>query len=183
MNTNEGQQQQYPPQYPQYSQPRPRYPQPQQLRPQPMAMAPPRQLLQPQAPAPAPVKHLCDFCQTEFKNKKKLELHYKEFHHNLFNCCSAGSVNCLGAFLGCGPCLAAGARNDFDGSNFCFNFCCVSEPATRNIIREGYGINGSCVEDILKSVLCEPCSAIQLVAETRERGSIKENGPLRQQMN
>ena len=107
-------------------------------------------------------------------------VHNKKFHHNLLNCCSAGGVNCLGAFLGCSSCLVASARNNYDSSNCVFNWCCVSEPAARNIIREGYGINGSCAEDVLVGICCAPCNAIQLVSEVRERGSVK--GPVRQQM-
>lgn len=106
------------------------------------------------------------------RNQKK----DKEFHSNLCNCCSAGTVNCLGAFLGCVPCLLAGARNDFDSSNACFNCCCVNPCVARSLIREGYGIDGSCGEDILIASCCGPCSAVQLVSEVRKRG------PVRQQM-
>jgi hypothetical protein len=181
MLTNEGQ-----PEYPQlqpqqYPQLQPQqYPQPLQPQPvqQPVMMRP--VVIQQQQQAPE--KYICDFCQKEFDNKRILEAHYKKFHNNLLNCCAAGAVNCLGAFLGYSICITAGARNNFDGSNFCFNCCCVSEPAIRNIIREGYGINGSCCEDILKSTICAPCNAIQLVAETRLRGEVKV-GPVRQQMN
>lgn len=158
MNTNEGQ--------PQYSP----YAQPIQIQPPP-PMNPQMIPLEPVV-IDRPIKHTCDFCKKEFTLNKDLEFHYKQFHHNFLNCFSAGFLNCLAAFFGCSSCLAASARSDYDGSDCCFNFCCVPEPAVRNIIRRGYGIDGFCGEDMIVGVCCQPCNAIQLVAEVHERGQI-----------
>ena len=168
MNTREGQNQ-YPregqnqyPRVPQYANPMPPQPPMNQQVVQPRVM-----MVQPQPQQPVIIQQVV----------REVPKHDPKFHNSLLNCCSAGFVNCLGAFLGCSSCLVASARNDYDGSNCCFNFCCVSEPAARNIIRSGYKINGSCGEDIIVGICCAPCSAIQLVSEIRERG------PHRQEMN
>lgn len=105
--------------------------------------------------------------------KQKIE-YKKDFHNGLFNCCSAGCGTCMVSFLCCHNCLVAGARTDFDGSNNCFNSCCLSHCAIRNIIRQGYQIEGTCIGDICKSTLCTPCSAIQLVAEVEKRGPLRQ---------
>ena len=69
-------------------------------------------------------------------------------------------------------CYNADTRNQYDGSNWCFNFLCLSSAMARNMIREGYGIQGSCLGDIIMSCLCGPCSAVQLRQEVASRGGV-----------
>ena len=69
-------------------------------------------------------------------------------------------------------CYFAQTRNRFDESNCLFNLLCLGPVATRNIIREGYGINGSCVGDIFQTWFCPCCTAIQLSAEVNQRGKV-----------
>ncbi len=63
------------------------------------------------------------------------------------------------------------ARSHYDGSNQCFNHVCMAGPLLRNIIREGYAIEGGCCGDIAAAVCCAPCAACQMLHEVRERGS------------
>ena len=93
----------------------------------------------------------------------------RRFKSNILNVCSAGPLYCI---LGClfpAPVMAK-ARSKYDESNCCFNFFCLTPCANRNIIREGYGLNGNCITDILCTTICTPCSAIQAVAEVKKRG-------------
>lgn len=69
------------------------------------------------------------------------------------------------------PCISnAQSRTAFDGSNFLFNVLCLCGPMARNIIREGYHLEGSCIGDILCMIFCMPCSANQLRQEVDIRG-------------
>jgi Cys-rich protein (TIGR01571 family) len=63
------------------------------------------------------------------------------------------------------------ARSQFDGSNQCFNHLCMTAPLLRNIVREGYAIEGGCCGDIMSVLCCGPCAACQLIHEVRDRGS------------
>ena len=69
-------------------------------------------------------------------------------------------------------CFNASTRNQYDGSNWCFNVLCLTSAMARNMIREGYGIEGGCCSDILTSCYCGPCSAIQLRQEVVARGAV-----------
>jgi hypothetical protein len=100
--------------------------------------------------------------------------HNPKFHHSLFNVCSGGAGTCLAAFFCC--LSSSSVRTEFDNSNCCFNCCCLTPPAHRNVIRQGYMIEGDCLEDICIGFFCGPCSTIQLKSE------VKTRGPLRQQM-
>eukprot|EP01139_Manchomonas_bermudensis_P015374 Amastigsp_a510097_58.p2 type:complete len:306 gc:universal Amastigsp_a510097_58:1004-87(-) len=79
---------------------------------------------------------------------------------------------CAYAFC-CPMCAVATARNRYDESNFCFNVCCVTHAANRNIIREGYELDGHCTLDLCSSLFCCCCSAAQLLAETQRRGRVE----------
>ncbi len=61
------------------------------------------------------------------------------------------------------------ARTSYDKSNRYFNCCCMTIPALRNVIREGYKIKGSCWGDVLISCCCSCCTAVQLSAEVKTR--------------
>eukprot|EP01083_Nonionella_stella_P277741 944315_1 len=95
-----------------------------------------------------------------------------EWTNGLLNCCSdgCGSLCCAFLFL---PCYVAKTRTRYDGSSCISNFLCLASPAVRNIIREGYGIKGTCCGDILYTCCCPCCSTIQLNAEISTRGSIQ----------
>merc|ERR1719334_647539 len=75
-------------------------------------------------------------------------------------------------------CYTARTRTKYDGSNCCFNLCCFGipflpcpQPAIRNIIREGYGIEGNCINDLCVLWCCPCWAAIQL----RQEVNIREN--------
>jgi Cys-rich protein (TIGR01571 family) len=84
---------------------------------------------------------------------------------DLFGCLSNIST-CLYGCL-CPSCAYASARSEYDGSNCCFNCCCVSMCLTRSIVREGLAIQGGCCGDILMPCICPSCVACQLINEVR----------------
>jgi hypothetical protein len=61
-------------------------------------------------------------------------------------------------------------RQNYDHSNWFFNFCCLSAVAVHNIVREGYGIEGSCMTDICTVMWCTPCAINRLRQEVQARG-------------
>jgi len=72
-------------------------------------------------------------------------------------------------------CVLAQARSDYDGSNCCFN-CLVlgSNPhAVRTLVRHGYGIDGSCLTDVIASACCFMCTIAQVAKEVELRGPIQ----------
>jgi len=73
----------------------------------------------------------------------------------------------------CPHCAVASLRNNFDGSDWVFNCLCLTPCAARNLVREGYGIEGSCAEDILITWCCHPCVITQAAAEVTSRGAIQ----------
>jgi Cys-rich protein (TIGR01571 family) len=91
-----------------------------------------------------------------------------DWNAKLFGCCDEGAGQCAYAWC-CGPCAIADARTNMDGSNWCFNCCCVTPVAGYSIIREGYGIEGSCLMDIVTACFCTPCVASRLLRETHSR--------------
>lgn len=93
----------------------------------------------------------------------------RDWDQSIFSVCQDGALTCLTAYC-CGPCYLASARQRYDSSNWCFNLCCLSPCAVRNIIREGYGYDGTCLSDILWSGCCAPCSVCQLAHETKISG-------------
>jgi len=95
----------------------------------------------------------------------------RPWKNGLCDCCAGGAGICLLGCM-CSPCLLASARNDYDSSNWCFNLLCMMHPATRNVIREGYEIEGDCVGDIFFGMCCIPCSACQIANEVAATGHI-----------
>lgn len=94
-----------------------------------------------------------------------------DWNHSLFACFDHGFGNCLYGF--CLPeCATASARTTYDTSDCIFNALCVNTVIGRNIIREGYGIEGTCMNDILVGYCCTPCAATQLLNETKTRGPV-----------
>jgi len=77
--------------------------------------------------------------------------------------------SCLYAYT-CHACAAADVRSSFDGSDFCFNCCCVGLPLINNIIRMAYGINGSTCNDMVTATFCPCCTVHRLQREVRARG-------------
>lgn len=76
------------------------------------------------------------------------------------------------AYACCCPwCANASARTNFDGSNWCFNCCCVSTCVVRNIVREAYNIEGTCLGDLCVPCWCGCCSTAQVLRESAARGS------------
>eukprot|EP00727_Mastigamoeba_balamuthi_P003746 m51a1_g13369 hypothetical protein (102) ;mRNA; f:830-1302 len=92
-----------------------------------------------------------------------------QWTNGLFSCANFG--NCAYAFF-CGSCAFASARTRYDSSNWCLNLTFLTPPLTRNIIREGYGIEGNCCTDVLISCCCAPCTAAQLLNEVDSRGPV-----------
>lgn len=103
-----------------------------------------------------------------------------EWSSGLFSCFD----DCGSCMFGwcCAPCAIASARSDFDGSNWCFNCCCANWYscgygfcATRNIVREGYHIEGSCIGDLCLPFWCctGPCALCQVLRETKIRGQVQ----------
>lgn len=78
---------------------------------------------------------------------------------------------CIFAIL-CPTCATASARTTYDGSNWLFNCCCLSTCAVRNVIREGYGIPGDCIQDMLWTCCCTPCVIGQMWEEASRRGGL-----------
>merc|ERR1711951_46621 len=94
-----------------------------------------------------------------------------EFQASLCNCCADGWMGCCMAML-FPPCYIASTRTKYDESNCIFNFLCMTGPATRSVIREGYGIDGNCCNDIFIMCCCHVCGAVQLRSEVKKRGPI-----------
>ncbi|CAM9871769.1 unnamed protein product [Discosporangium mesarthrocarpum] len=93
-------------------------------------------------------------------------------------CTCGGSCRMCMYGLICIPCALATARHRFDGSSWCMNLLCLNICIGRNLIREGYMIEGHCCTDILCSIMCGPCVTCQLLGETIERGSVVERWSL-----
>jgi len=90
-----------------------------------------------------------------------------EWNVKLFSCDDKGT--CLYAwFLPC--CAMASARTEYDESNFIFNLLSLNPTMARNIIRQGYGIEGNACEDIILPMFVQPCIINQMLAEVRKRG-------------
>eukprot|EP00658_Telonema_sp_P-2_P015286 TRINITY_DN15877_c0_g1_i15.p1 TRINITY_DN15877_c0_g1~~TRINITY_DN15877_c0_g1_i15.p1 ORF type:complete len:297 (+),score=79.46 TRINITY_DN15877_c0_g1_i15:101-892(+) len=84
-------------------------------------------------------------------------------------CCGDPRTMCFAfCFL---PCATASARSRFDSSNWCFNFCCVNGCVVRNIVREAYHNEGTCVSDICIPCCCPCCSVAQILREVIAKGS------------
>eukprot|EP01006_Ploeotia_vitrea_P000579 TRINITY_DN103296_c0_g1_i1.p1 TRINITY_DN103296_c0_g1~~TRINITY_DN103296_c0_g1_i1.p1 ORF type:complete len:272 (+),score=20.58 TRINITY_DN103296_c0_g1_i1:23-817(+) len=87
--------------------------------------------------------------------------------------CSHDGSSCCYSYSAPRFALAA-ARTDFDDSNYCFNCCCLGTgPFARNLVRESYGIEGSCIGDICTVYWCSICSTAQVLREVKRRRFIK----------
>lgn len=95
----------------------------------------------------------------------------KQWSHGIFECFGTSPVDfALGC---CCPCiLNAQSRNRYDQSNLVFNCLCMTGPAVRNVIREGYHIEGDCLSDIIFGAFCGQCNACQLAREVEVRGRV-----------
>jgi len=71
----------------------------------------------------------------------------------------------------CPMCAGASAREDFDGSNWCFNCLCLNACVLRNVVREAYNIEGTCLGDCCTPFLCNCCALSQVLREVKARGS------------
>jgi len=91
----------------------------------------------------------------------------------LGSCCDYPG-QCIYACI-CPACAAASERSNFDRSNWCFNLFTVQPCAARNIVREGYNINGGCCGDILVMWCCTPCGLVQMHREIETRGQVSRN--------
>jgi len=87
--------------------------------------------------------------------------------------CFDDCQSCAYAFL-CTQCAAASARTEFDQSNWCLNCLCSHPVLARNIIREGYQIEGNCLGDIVCGTLLPFCVTSQLLREVRSKGSVSQ---------
>jgi Cys-rich protein (TIGR01571 family) len=94
----------------------------------------------------------------------------RKWRHSLVTC-GSGCSGCMYSLF-CPMCAIATARTRFDGSHWCSNCFFLTSCMARNIIREGYDIDGHCCYDICWPCICLPCVANQLLAETLERGSV-----------
>mmetsp|Transcript_12717 Transcript_12717/g.18757 ORF Transcript_12717/g.18757 Transcript_12717/m.18757 type:complete len:248 (-) Transcript_12717:198-941(-) len=73
----------------------------------------------------------------------------------------------------CPQCAYASARSQLDGSNWCFNCLFLNPCAIRNIVREGYGIEGNMMDDIILSSFCCACTSCQMLNEVQDRGEVR----------
>eukprot|EP01084_Bolivina_argentea_P206263 352201_1 len=97
----------------------------------------------------------------------------EQFGSGLCDICADGCSGCLCSHF-CLPCYFAQTRNMFDQSNCLFNLFCLGPVAVRNIIREGYGIEGGCLGDVCTTLFCPCCVGIQLRAEVNKRGQVTD---------
>ena len=99
-----------------------------------------------------------------------------EFKRGILECFAPGvGVCCLACC--CPQCVTAKARTDFDESNLFFNCLCVNPCVARSLIREGYGIRGDWVQDVLLGCCLPCCTATQLFSEVHERGHVNKDAP------
>eukprot|EP00760_Papus_ankaliazontas_P032954 PhM_4_TR609/c1_g1_i1/m.26097 len=95
--------------------------------------------------------------------------------------CNTSGTGCLMATF-CPVIAAAQARSAYDGSNCFFNFLLVNPVLARNIIREGYGIEGGCMGDIMIAACLPCCNACQLLEEVNVRGEKRPDGGIQANM-
>eukprot|EP01001_Neometanema_parovale_P009322 NODE_5564_length_932_cov_102.831891_g5341_i0.p1 GENE.NODE_5564_length_932_cov_102.831891_g5341_i0~~NODE_5564_length_932_cov_102.831891_g5341_i0.p1 ORF type:complete len:233 (-),score=44.44 NODE_5564_length_932_cov_102.831891_g5341_i0:232-876(-) len=84
------------------------------------------------------------------------------WHSSLLSC----DGPCFYAYC-CPGCALSKARKQYDGGSS----SCMTPAFIRSVIREGYGIEGSCAGDLLSPYCCPCCTARQLLYETQMRGS------------
>jgi Cys-rich protein (TIGR01571 family) len=87
----------------------------------------------------------------------------------LCDCCAGGFWRCCYSFSN--PFYAAAsARTMYDMSEWLMNAGYGMPCVMRNIIREGYGIEGNCMGDCALGTFCPCCSAAQIYNEAHIRG-------------
>ena len=87
----------------------------------------------------------------------------------------------------CCPCFTSAlSRTKNDNSSLCFNFCCMTTAASRNVMRTKNGIRGSWLSDAFCSFFCPCFVSRQMLHEAKvmnfETGPVDIKGPLRQSM-
>ena len=101
--------------------------------------------------------------------------------------CHLDCVICLRVCCCC-PLALADVKTNYDETAFLLNLICsLCGPLTqsiyaRHLIRTGYKINGTWLQDILVGCCCACCSACQLQREVAERGKITSGGPIQMVM-
>lgn len=69
----------------------------------------------------------------------------------------------------CLPCAAAKAKSNTDRSDCVYNFCCWTPAGVYHYVRNAYGIEGVCGDDLAWSVIC-PCFQVrQALTESKIR--------------
>eukprot|EP00759_Apiculatamorpha_spiralis_P022324 PhF_6_TR26606/c0_g1_i1/m.38504 len=74
----------------------------------------------------------------------------------------------------CPLCAWSQLRSTFDDSNIVFNCLCAPPMAIRSMIRENYGIQGSCTEDIAVTCCCTCCAYVQTAKEVENPSHPKQ---------
>jgi Cys-rich protein (TIGR01571 family) len=80
------------------------------------------------------------------------------------------------------PCALAESRKRFDDSNYLLNCLCSSAALNRSIIRQGYGLKGDCLTDLLFGLCLPMCTVSQALQETEARGRVNNSKPAAGQM-
>ena len=95
----------------------------------------------------------------------------REWSNGLVSCEMGGP--CILAWL-CPKIALAQARTGYDESNCLFNCVCVQPCVVRNIVREGYGIEGGCCGDMMVTCFLPCCVSHQIQREVVKCGSIRQ---------
>lgn len=96
------------------------------------------------------------------------------FKNGLMGCTKSIGTCCFACC--CPQIVASQARSTYDGSDCWFNCLCMPLALTRNVIRQGYHMEGGWMEDCILSACCAQCVAAQLAYEVADRGPIKSLG-------
>jgi hypothetical protein len=76
----------------------------------------------------------------------------------------------------CFQCAQASAKSKADGTHCFYNLLCWHHGGTVNWIRRGYGIQGTCGDDMAWSILCYPCAVRRVLTESKVRGQWRQIG-------
>lgn len=76
----------------------------------------------------------------------------------------------------CNHCAQASAKSQHDGTHCFYNLLCWHHIGSYSYIRRGYGIPGTCGDDMMCGLFCFPCTIRRIVTETRERGQVQPIG-------
>jgi hypothetical protein len=72
----------------------------------------------------------------------------------------------------CTQCAAAKGKTEFDGSNMCVNILCWNPVGSQSWMRRGYGIDGTCGDDLMCGLFCAPCNTRRALTESSIRGKV-----------